>query len=63
MHRMFVNCLQTFMPVNKDKFPQLSAYLERAVTWPFYAEVNEDGHKQFLAIWETKNIAIPKYNI
>ncbi|KAK7595490.1 hypothetical protein V9T40_013315 [Parthenolecanium corni] len=53
----------TFMPVNKDKFPQLSAYLERAVTWPFYAEVNEDGHKQFLAIWETKNIAIPNHAI
>lgn len=51
---------QLLVPLNKEKFPLLSSYLERAVTWQFYAEVNEAGLNQALQFLKAKNIPFPK---
>lgn len=52
--------LQMFVPVNKDKFPSVNAYLQHSRTWPFYAEVQEAGFNKLLELMKSKNVPFPK---
>lgn len=48
---------QLLVPVKKDKFPQLTAYLERAITWPYYEEIQVDGMNKLKQFFKEKLFA------
>ena len=47
------------MPADKEKFPLVNAYIERATSWPFYEEVIEAGFNEYQELLKARNLQFP----
>ncbi|KAK7595491.1 hypothetical protein V9T40_013316 [Parthenolecanium corni] len=52
--------LNIYVPVNKEKYPLLTAYLERAKKWPHYDTIMEPGIEMSRKFLKIMNFALPE---